>query len=56
MSAIEGDDEMPVGQLVYKQKLATRLTHWVWVICLFFLLLSGLQSDPVSDRMISEIE
>jgi thiosulfate reductase cytochrome b subunit len=43
MSAIEGDDEMPVGQLVYKQKLATRLTHWVWVICLFFLLLSGLQ-------------
>lgn len=31
------------GQLVYKQKLATRLTHWVWAVCLFFLLLSGLQ-------------
>lgn len=31
------------GPLVYRQTLATRLTHWVWVVCLFFLLLSGLQ-------------
>ena len=31
------------GELVYRQKLATRLTHWLWAICLFFLLLSGLQ-------------
>lgn len=31
------------GPLVYRQKLATRITHWVWVVCLFFLLLSGLQ-------------
>ncbi|RIY01541.1 cytochrome b/b6 domain-containing protein [Aureimonas flava] len=31
------------GPLVYRQRLATRLTHWVWVVCLFFLLLSGLQ-------------
>ena len=31
------------GKLIYKQTLATRLTHWVWAISLFFLLLSGLQ-------------
>ncbi|MER0238096.1 cytochrome b/b6 domain-containing protein [Fulvimarina sp. MAC8] len=31
------------GALIYRQTLVTRLTHWVWVICLFFLLLSGLQ-------------
>lgn len=33
----------PRGPLVYRQALATRLSHWVWAICLFFLLLSGLQ-------------
>jgi len=33
----------PNGPLVYRQALSTRLTHWVWTICLFFLLLSGLQ-------------
>ena len=31
------------GALVYRQKLTTRLTHWVWAITLFFMLLSGLQ-------------
>ena len=31
------------GPLVYRQSIWTRLTHWVWAICLFFLLLSGLQ-------------
>jgi thiosulfate reductase cytochrome b subunit len=31
------------GRLIKRQKLTTRLTHWVWAICLFFLLLSGLQ-------------
>lgn len=31
------------GPLVYRQRFFTRLTHWVWVVCLFFLLLSGLQ-------------
>jgi thiosulfate reductase cytochrome b subunit len=30
------------GPLVYRQKLVTRITHWLWVICLFFLLLTGL--------------
>ena len=29
--------------LVYRQSGWTRVTHWSWVICLFFLLLSGLQ-------------
>jgi len=33
----------PKGRLIRRQKLATRITHWVWAVCLFFLLLSGLQ-------------
>jgi thiosulfate reductase cytochrome b subunit len=33
----------PLGPLIYRQKRVTRLTHWVWAICLFFLLFSGLQ-------------
>jgi thiosulfate reductase cytochrome b subunit len=31
------------GRLIKRQKLSTRITHWTWAICLFFLLLSGLQ-------------
>src|SRR5262245_16741855 len=31
------------GSLVYRQTRWTRLTHWIWAISLFFLLLSGLQ-------------
>ena len=34
---------MPQGPLVYRQTLMTRITHWVWAVCLFFLLLTGLQ-------------
>jgi thiosulfate reductase cytochrome b subunit len=34
---------MPDGPLVYRQRLMTRLTHWVWAISLFFLMLTGLQ-------------
>jgi thiosulfate reductase cytochrome b subunit len=30
------------GPLIYRQSIFTRVTHWVWVVCLFFLLLSGL--------------
>nr|QIQ10644.1 hypothetical protein GAGBIFFJ_00003 [uncultured bacterium] len=30
------------GPLIYRQALVTRLTHWTWALCLFFLLLSGL--------------
>jgi thiosulfate reductase cytochrome b subunit len=31
------------GPLIYRQALITRITHWIWAVCLFFLLLSGLQ-------------
>ncbi len=31
------------GRVVYRQRAATRLTHWIWAVCLFFLLLTGLQ-------------
>jgi len=31
------------GELVYRQSAWTRITHWVWATCLFFLLLTGLQ-------------
>ena len=31
------------GPLVYRQSRWTRLTHWLWAICLFFLMGSGLQ-------------
>lgn len=31
------------GGWVYKQNVMTRLTHWIWAVSLFFLLLSGLQ-------------
>ena len=29
--------------LIYRQFLWTRLTHWVWAVAIFFLLMSGLQ-------------
>jgi thiosulfate reductase cytochrome b subunit len=31
------------ARLIYRQDVMTRLTHWVWAIAMFFLLLSGLQ-------------
>jgi thiosulfate reductase cytochrome b subunit len=31
------------GRLIRRQKLSTRITHWVWAVSMFFLLLSGLQ-------------
>jgi thiosulfate reductase cytochrome b subunit len=34
---------MPNGPLVYRQRLLTRITHWVWAVSLFFLMLTGLQ-------------
>jgi thiosulfate reductase cytochrome b subunit len=34
---------MPQGPLVYRQRLMTRITHWTWAVCLFFLMLTGLQ-------------
>jgi thiosulfate reductase cytochrome b subunit len=43
MSHDAGSDAPKGGPLVYRQSIWTRITHWVWAICLFFLLLSGLQ-------------
>ena len=34
---------MPQGPLVYRQRLLTRITHWIWAVSLFFLMLTGLQ-------------
>jgi thiosulfate reductase cytochrome b subunit len=31
------------GPLIFRQRLVTRITHWTWAICLFFLMLTGLQ-------------
>lgn len=31
------------GPLIYRQSIWTRVTHWTWAVCLFFLLLTGLQ-------------
>lgn len=31
------------GALTYRHRLPTRVTHWIWAVCLFFLLASGLQ-------------
>lgn len=33
----------PAAPLIYRQSAWTRITHWVWAISLFFLLLTGLQ-------------
>jgi thiosulfate reductase cytochrome b subunit len=38
-----GSPQKPKTRLIIRQHLATRITHWIWAICLFFLLLSGLQ-------------
>lgn len=44
MGRIEaGTERKPKGPLIYRQSIFTRVTHWVWAIALFFLLLSGLQ-------------
>lgn len=50
MASISEGGSLPVdkptkakGPLIYRQSISTRLTHWVWAIALFFLLLSGLQ-------------
>lgn len=40
-----GAEPAPVdtGSVIYRQSAWTRLTHWIWAISLFFLLLTGLQ-------------
>lgn len=37
--------------LVYRQSRWTRLTHWLWAVSLFFLLLSGLQIFNAHPRL-----
>jgi thiosulfate reductase cytochrome b subunit len=37
------DQTVAEGRLIKRQKLATRITHWSWAVCLLFLLMSGLQ-------------
>jgi thiosulfate reductase cytochrome b subunit len=36
-------ESVRAGPLIYRQSIWTRVTHWVWAVCLFFLLFSGLQ-------------
>lgn len=51
MDSIASDTAQPASasspdyakKLIYRQSGWTRLTHWVWAISLFFLLLTGLQ-------------
>lgn len=43
IQAMENRTPCPSGPLVYRQSIWTRVTHWVWAVCLFFLLPSGLQ-------------
>jgi thiosulfate reductase cytochrome b subunit len=43
MQAAERSGETIKGALVFRQSIWTRVTHWIWALALFFLLLSGLQ-------------
>ena len=43
ISDIESDPADRKGRVIYRHRIATRITHWTWAIALFFLLLSGLQ-------------
>jgi thiosulfate reductase cytochrome b subunit len=43
MDSVETEAPAARGGLIYRHGVLTRLTHWVWAIALFFLLLSGLQ-------------
>ncbi len=43
MKQIISGEHAGKGLLVYRQSRWTRATHWSWAICLFFLMLTGLQ-------------
>lgn len=43
IEAMEKQTSCPRGPLIYRQSIWTRATHWIWAVCLFFLLVSGLQ-------------
>jgi thiosulfate reductase cytochrome b subunit len=56
MTAVHGEDGQQIaapgkGPVIKRQSIWTRLTHWVWVICLFFLLLTGLQIFNAHPRL-----
>ena len=40
---VDHSQPIPLPKWIYRQKLATRLTHWLWAVSFFFLLMSGLQ-------------
>lgn len=42
-AASADSDATKATTLIYRQSAWTRLTHWLWAISLFFMLLSGLQ-------------
>ena len=43
VESVAGNPPKVKGPLIYRQSRWTRLTHWSWAICLFFLMGSGLQ-------------
>ena len=43
MTAFDSRQPPAKGPLIYRQNRWTRITHWAWAACLFFLLFSGLQ-------------
>lgn len=43
MKQMISGEQAAKGPLVYRQSRWTRLTHWLWAISLFFLMLTGLQ-------------
>lgn len=51
MSAMEEAGGKPRGVVVKRQSIWTRLTHWLWALCLFFLLLTGLQIFNAHPRL-----
>lgn len=41
-TAVGAREQRAEHRLIYRQSVWTRVTHWLWAICIFFLLLSGL--------------
>ena len=58
MTAVDDDGEVmvsstqkPTPERIYRHALPTRITHWVNVLCIFVLLLSGLQIFNAHPRL-----
>ena len=41
--AMEFEDATPAREVIYRHTLVVRLTHWINVLCLTLLLMSGLK-------------